>query len=67
MLSPSINVIQSPIQGLDREVRVSELIDDNTKWWNSELINQIFTVEDAARICGLPLRPNLQSDTLVWA
>lgn len=65
MISPSTNMIQSPIHGLDRKARIFELIDDNTKWRNLELINQIFIVEDAAWICRLPLCQNLQSDKLV--
>lgn len=42
--------VQSPRRLLAEDARVIELIDQDTKWWNSPLINTIFNVEEARTI-----------------
>lgn len=37
--------IQSPYRILETRARVLELIDQDTKWWNSKLISTIFQEE----------------------
>lgn len=45
---------------------VCELIDEDSRWWNSTLIREIFSEEEAGRIYGIPICPNKTSDILVW-
>jgi hypothetical protein len=45
---------------------VEEFIDQNTKWWNSHLIKQIFHAEEARIICQLPLNLVPIKDSLIW-
>jgi hypothetical protein len=43
-----------------------ELIDQDTKWWNTHLINNIFHKEEARIICQIPLRHVQAKDSLIW-
>ena len=43
------------------------LIDDNSKWWNKELVYSMFNTEEADMICRIPIYPGQQSDRMVWA
>jgi hypothetical protein len=45
---------------------VDSLIDVDTNWWNIPLINEVFSVEEASLICGMPICPRSQSNKLVW-
>ena len=45
--------IQSPIRFLDEDAKVSALIDEDTRWWNTLMLEAIFNVEEAHAICGL--------------
>jgi hypothetical protein len=58
--------VQSPIHGCDMEARVKELIDQNTKWWNSNLISATFLEEEAKVIMNMPLSPLQPRDRLIW-
>jgi ribonuclease HI len=64
--SPSSYLVQAPIQGLSAEAKVCELIDNDTRWWNTPLIQDIFPPEVAAKICSLALSPSGHQDKLVW-
>jgi hypothetical protein len=64
--SPSTYTIQTPPRILDRNQRVSSLIDVDTKWWNVPLIRELFCDEDAALICNIPISPTRQQDAMVW-
>ncbi|KAK9010399.1 hypothetical protein V6N11_036909 [Hibiscus sabdariffa] len=45
---------------------VSDLIDDNSRTWKHDIIDNLFDTEDRDRICCIPLaRPELQ-DKIVW-
>ena len=63
---PSTYAIQTPPWILDKESKVSALIDENTHWWNSSLVSEIFGAEEAALIFNIPISPARQHDTLVW-
>jgi len=63
--SPNYQV-QFPVQGLHHEARVNTLIDLGSGWWNFDLIQAIFYVEEAARICSLVISPLKHDDKLVW-
>jgi hypothetical protein len=59
--------VQSPIRFFDQDARVSRLIDEATKWWNIELVSDIFNREEATAICTLGICPGRQKDKLIWA
>jgi hypothetical protein len=65
--SPTTYAIQSPVQVLDPEARISELIDPNTFWWNIPLIKQIFMEEEVEKICSLAICPRTQQDRAIWS
>ena len=50
VLSPSSYAIQSPIRILEREAKVSALVDNSTMWWNISLVKSIFSEEEAAMV-----------------
>ena len=51
---------------LNNEAVVSQLIDQDTKWWNSSLINQIFYPFEAEKIKSIPICSFTQPDLLFW-
>lgn len=66
ILNPSFFKAQSPVRILDREARVKELIDEDTGWWNEALVSEIFSIEEAEKICNLPISCNRQTNKLIW-
>jgi hypothetical protein len=63
---PSSFAIQSPIRILDREATVNDLIDEETRWWNIPLIQEVFLKDEASIICSMPICPGRQRDRLAW-
>jgi hypothetical protein len=55
--SPITYAIQSLVQILDRNDTVSELIDRNTNWWNINMLDGVFSEEEAAKIGGMAICP----------
>jgi hypothetical protein len=45
---------------------VSQLIDVNSKWWNIELLEQLFTKEETIAIKSIPISATDQADRLIW-
>lgn len=64
--SPSTFSIQSPIHVLDKDARVSELIDEDTKWWKTNMIHEVFMEEEARSIWRMAISPASPCDKLVW-
>jgi len=64
--NPSTFVIQTPCRILSVDVTVSNLIDPDTKSWNSSLISDIFMEEEAQLICNIPLSPLQSPDKMIW-
>jgi hypothetical protein len=58
--------IQTPCNGLDPEARVSSLINPVTRWWEYNLISNVFSLKDTTRICGMVISPLRQEDKMVW-
>ena len=56
----------SPPSLLGAKARVSELIDQDTSSWNTELIWDVFLLHEAEAILGLVLSSRLPEDRLVW-
>lgn len=65
--TPPSNKVQSPISILPADARVSDLIDQDTRWWNYTSINSIFNQTEAATISNLVLSPLRNEDRLVWS
>ena len=63
--SPVTYSIQSTVQILDQETKVCALINEDTDWWNRNLVKSIFGEEEAAIMCGMVTSPNKQADQLV--
>jgi hypothetical protein len=49
--SPFTYSIQSPVKVLGEEASVSEHIDEDSKWWNFNLIKESFLEEEVGKIC----------------
>jgi hypothetical protein len=63
---PTTFRIQSPRQLLGAEATVAALIDADTRWWKTSLIQSIFLPSEAAHICSIALSPGNQPDKLIW-
>ncbi|XP_042973059.1 uncharacterized protein LOC122304861 [Carya illinoinensis] len=59
--------IQSPIQILNAEARVEELLSGENGGWNEGLIKQVFDKEEAAIVCNLPISFSKLPDKQIWA
>jgi hypothetical protein len=46
--------------------KVSELLDVDTNWWKTELVNNTFNEDEARLICGMAVCPRNRQDKLVW-
>ncbi|XP_023892982.1 uncharacterized protein LOC112004977 [Quercus suber] len=58
-------VTSSPIPSME-SATVAELIDNNTRQWNSDVIDGVFAEEEAALIKQIPLSRIASEDTLIW-
>jgi hypothetical protein len=64
--SPSSYAIQSQIISLPAETRVATLIDFNRKEWNSDLVREVLSEEEATKVLNIPLSPVFPIDRLIW-
>jgi hypothetical protein len=54
-----INFCNAIVGGeMDRDARVNELIDKDTRWWNVPLVKEIFNAYKAERICSMAISSN---------
>lgn len=51
---------------LSEDASVSELIDQDSKWWNGQLIMSIFAKDEAGVILKIPLSRYGHDDLMVW-
>ncbi|XP_059451003.1 uncharacterized protein LOC132181787 [Corylus avellana] len=58
--------IQSPPTPEFHDSKVCALIDEDSGWWNSRLLGQLFNEEEVAAIQSLPLSSTSQADMLIW-
>ncbi|XP_038717940.1 uncharacterized protein LOC120011012 [Tripterygium wilfordii] len=58
---------ESPIGGNDINLKVSKLIDSESRSWNDPLLGQIFSPNDVAAITQIPLYGLNREDSLVWS
>jgi hypothetical protein len=59
-------MVQYPRTVLGEDVRVANLIDDDTKFWNTQLLDTMFSPEEAKVIKGIPISPIQVKDRLIW-
>jgi hypothetical protein len=67
IFSPHSNSIQFPMHILNRDSKVAEIIDQDSRWWNIPLIEQIFPADIVEKICSLAISPGVEQDRQVWA
>jgi hypothetical protein len=63
---PSTFLVQSPVQILNEEATVSELIIGDTKMCNTSMVSEVFMEDEAKHICQMVVSPLAQRDRLVW-
>ena len=63
---PTSFSVQTPKSLLMENMRVSELIDQDMKYWRREFIEQNFLQADVISILNIPLSPFLRKDRLIW-
>lgn len=61
---PSSTLCYSPHHRLDVDARACNLIDSSTGQWNTQLLYEIFTPDEAEQICSVIPSPLLASDSL---
>jgi hypothetical protein len=58
--------ITTPPRILDPEATVSELFQEGSSWWNTQLLHSIFPLDEVQLILSIPLGSKIQQDTLLW-
>lgn len=64
--TPTTFAVQTPPRKLEETALVAELIDIERKEWNAELLNAVFSEDEAKVISKIPLSLMLPSDRLIW-
>lgn len=64
---PSTYMVQTPYSLLHLEATDSELIDGDSGWWNSTLLENIFTTEEVHLIQSLPVSVSNREDRRIWS
>jgi len=65
--STQSHTIQFPVNVLQPNAKVCELISVKSKWWNIPLLERIFSADLVETICNILICPHLMHDRLVWA
>lgn len=65
MPTPATYSTQSP-KTLAEDAKVKELLDQDTRWWNSSLIKEIFQEDEVDIICQLSLSKYSQKNVMIW-
>ena len=58
--------VLSPVSILSEEAMVDQLINRDSRWWNSALVDLIFIPSEAQLIKSIPVCLSVQRDFLVW-
>jgi hypothetical protein len=64
--TPTSFSVQSPVNHLPLDAKVSALIDREARGWNHTLIQEVFSPEEAATITSIPLCPAFPLDRIIW-
>jgi hypothetical protein len=65
MPTPTTYSVQSPVQMLDPNALVSELINTELGCWKGDIIRGVFREEEASVIENIPLSPCFPPDRLI--
>jgi hypothetical protein len=63
---PSTFMIQSPPSLLNSDAIVSEIIDEDTRWWKTQLLETLFSDEEVQLILSLPVSSTNREDVCIW-
>jgi ribonuclease HI len=63
---PSTFAVYSAPKVLEPDAKVKELINENSGWWNQNLLNSIFSKEEVEAINTIPISSTQQPDIQVW-
>ncbi|XP_042944602.1 uncharacterized protein LOC122278481 [Carya illinoinensis] len=58
--------VRSPINTLPADSKVSSLIFEDLHCWNERLVGDMFSKEEAAQICSIPLSWHGEEDRILW-
>ncbi|XP_042964743.1 uncharacterized protein LOC122298967 [Carya illinoinensis] len=58
--------VRSPINTLPADSKVSSLIFEDLHCWNERLVGDMFSKEEAAQICSIPLSWHGEEDKILW-
>ena len=64
--TPTTYRVTSPQSDFGNFSMVSSLIDEDTKWWKTNLVRSIFLPHEATTILKIPISFRLPDDQLVW-
>jgi hypothetical protein len=64
--NPSTFKIFSLPTVLDPDVKVCDLVDTDSKWWNFPLLESLFSSDEVEKIKEIPLSSTNQEDVLIW-
>jgi hypothetical protein len=62
----STYLVQSTPTMLDLGATVDELIDRDTKWWTSDLLETLFIKEEVTLIHSIPVSTTNREDVCIW-
>lgn len=62
----STHCVQSPISILQAEAKVCDLIDEVNRCWKVDLVNVVFSKEEAEVVRSIPISQGGLTDKLVW-
>ena len=63
---PYTFIVQSAPKVLDQLDTVDKLIDEELRWWNKPLLDQMFTKEEILAILSIPISHSNQEDKQIW-
>ena len=58
--------VLSIVSALSKNATVNQLIDSESGWWNSALIDEIFLPYEAHKIKSIPFCSSPREDVLIW-
>ncbi|KAG7941873.1 hypothetical protein I3843_16G069700 [Carya illinoinensis] len=59
-------MVRSPVNRLEADSKVSSLIFEDIHCWNEVLVGEIFSRNEAAQICSIPLSWYGEEDKMLW-
>ena len=58
--------VLSPVSVLSEDATVDQLLDSESRWWNTNLVETIFIPSEAQQIKSIPVCHSAQKDFLFW-